>query len=50
MLIIASLDSRHDPLKGAIHEKSGMDHLACWRDTPVGCDAPEAFILGRCIV
>jgi LmbE family N-acetylglucosaminyl deacetylase len=49
---IAALSSYIPEIRNFPHPRSvdAVNHLARWRGASVGCEAAEAFMLGRCIV
>ena len=58
-IVIASPHLRHDSLEESLSNKLEMEVLrvrdqeslvARWRGASVGCEAAEAFMLGRCII
>jgi LmbE family N-acetylglucosaminyl deacetylase len=49
---MAALSAYNSEMRNFPHPRSmvAVNHLARWRGASVGCEAAEAFMLGRCIV
>lgn len=49
---LAALSAYNPEMRSFPHPRSvdAVNHLARWRGASVGCEAAEAFMLGRCIV